>query len=95
LLDNQRLVNQLIGLERRTSPAGRDRIDHGPGPHRHDDLANAVCGALVGAQKPPQSALCAMPTIVEIPRGDPHFAGDGSAAGNYAAYLASRGEGYY
>jgi hypothetical protein len=48
LLDSPRLVNQLIGLERRTSPAGRDRIDHGPGPHRH----NAVCGALVGAARP-------------------------------------------
>jgi hypothetical protein len=52
LLDNPRLVNQLIGLERRTSPAGRDRIDHGPGAHRHDDIANAVCGALVGAARP-------------------------------------------
>jgi hypothetical protein len=57
LLDSPRLVNQLISLERRTSPAGRDRIDHGPGPHRHDDLANSVCGALVGAARPAQQAL--------------------------------------
>jgi hypothetical protein len=61
LLDNQRLVNQLISLERRTSPAGRDRIDHGPGPHRHDDLANAVCGALVAAARPQQTALTPLP----------------------------------
>lgn len=46
LLDNERLVNQLIALERRTSRAGRDSIDHPPGGH--DDIANAVAGALVG-----------------------------------------------
>jgi ABC transporter substrate binding protein len=40
---SDRLVNQLTGLERRTSRAGKDSIDHGPG--LHDDLANAVAGA--------------------------------------------------
>ena len=44
LLDNQRLVSQLVGLERRTSRAGKDSVDHGPGAH--DDLANAAAGAL-------------------------------------------------
>ena len=46
LLDNPRLVGQFCGLERRTSPGGKDRIDHGP--NGHDDLANAAAGALVG-----------------------------------------------
>ncbi len=46
LLDEQRLVVQLCGLERRTSRGGRDSIDHAPGSH--DDLANAVAGCLVG-----------------------------------------------
>ena len=32
-------------LERRTARGGRDSIDHGPGAH--DDIANAVAGALV------------------------------------------------
>jgi hypothetical protein len=40
---SDRLVNQLTGLERRTSRTGKDSIDHGPG--LHDDLANAVAGA--------------------------------------------------
>ena len=44
-LDHPRLVNQLIGLERRTSRAGKDSIDHVPGGH--DDVANAVAGAVV------------------------------------------------
>jgi hypothetical protein len=32
-------------LERRTARGGRDSIDHGPGAH--DDIANAVAGAIV------------------------------------------------
>jgi hypothetical protein len=47
LLDNQRLVRQLLSLERRTSRLGRDSVDHPPSGH--DDLANAAAGALVGA----------------------------------------------
>jgi hypothetical protein len=38
-------VSQLTGLERRTTRGGRDLIDRRPGSH--DDLANAVAGALV------------------------------------------------
>ncbi len=45
LLDNPRLTAQFLGLERRTSSAGRDNIDHARGGH--DDLANAAAGALV------------------------------------------------
>ena len=49
LLDDDRLVRQLISLERRIGRGtGRDIIDHPPGAH--DDLANAAAGALVMAQ---------------------------------------------
>jgi hypothetical protein len=48
LLDSPRLAAQLCGLERRTSRGGRDVIDHPPGSH--DDLANAVAGALLLAK---------------------------------------------
>lgn len=41
----QRLQDELIGLERRTSRGGKDSIDHAPGAH--DDIANAVAGACV------------------------------------------------
>ncbi|YBV97392.1 hypothetical protein M1D80_11050 [Phyllobacteriaceae bacterium JZ32] len=44
LLDNARLTNQLVGLERRTARGGRDIIDHAPG--QHDDIANAVAGVV-------------------------------------------------
>jgi hypothetical protein len=45
LLDLPRLAAQFTGLERRTSRSGRDTVDHSPGAH--DDLANAVAGALL------------------------------------------------
>ncbi|AZO12540.1 hypothetical protein EJ074_28010 [Mesorhizobium sp. M3A.F.Ca.ET.080.04.2.1] len=44
LLDVPRLESQLVSLERRTSRSGRDIVDHPSGGH--DDLANAVAGAL-------------------------------------------------
>jgi hypothetical protein len=47
LLDHSRLIGQLCGLERRTARGGRDSIDHPPGAH--DDVANAVAGAIVTA----------------------------------------------
>jgi hypothetical protein len=50
LLDNPRLVNQFASLERRTSPIGRDRIDHGPAGM--DDLANSAALAMVLAASP-------------------------------------------
>ena len=43
LLDDARLIAELVGLERRTARGGRDTIDHAPGAH--DDLINAAAGA--------------------------------------------------
>lgn len=42
LLDDERVVSQLAGLERRTRAGGNDVIDHAPGGK--DDAANAVAG---------------------------------------------------
>ena len=47
LLDNSRLITQFCNLERRTARGGRDSIDHPPS--MHDDLANAVAGAVLSA----------------------------------------------
>ena len=47
LLDDQKLSNQLVGLERRVARGGRESIDHAPGGH--DDIANAVAGVLSNA----------------------------------------------
>ena len=35
---SDRVVGQIVGLERKVSRAGKDSIDHAP--HSHDDLAN-------------------------------------------------------
>jgi hypothetical protein len=45
LLDDRRLRAQLLGLERHTGRSGRDSITHAPG--LHDDVINAVAGALL------------------------------------------------
>jgi len=46
LLDHPTMINQLVGLERRTARGGRDSIDHAP--NNHDDVANALAGVLAG-----------------------------------------------
>jgi hypothetical protein len=45
LLNDERLINELCSLERRVARGGKDSVDHAVG--RHDDIANACCGALV------------------------------------------------
>ena len=50
LPDNDQLQREFIGLERRTSRAGKDSIDHAPGAH--DDLVNSVAGSIIEANKP-------------------------------------------
>ncbi len=65
---NERLVNQLCGLERRTARSGKDSIDHGPGSH--DDLCNSVAGVadVIGLRAPmvvsqEMLARAAMPSL--------------------------------
>jgi hypothetical protein len=47
LIDDARLIAQLVSLERRTGGSGRDQITHPR--NQHDDVANAAAGALVHA----------------------------------------------
>jgi hypothetical protein len=72
LLDQKRLIVQLCGLERRTARGGKDSIDHAP--NAHDDIINAVAGAIVTARRPVQNVPIVGPVIVtsgvrEIPGG--------------------------
>jgi hypothetical protein len=52
LLDNGRLISQLIGLERRVARSGKDSVDHARGSH--DDVINSAALALVGAALMPK-----------------------------------------
>lgn len=49
LLDDERLIDQIAGLERRTRSGGKDVIDHPSGGK--DDLANVVAGVATAASK--------------------------------------------
>jgi hypothetical protein len=62
LLDHRRLVAQLCGLERRTARGGRDSIDHVPGAH--DDVANAVAGAIATAARAVAQAANEVPIVL-------------------------------
>ena len=65
LLDDDRLVNQLVCLERRTARGGRDSVDHPRGAH--DDLANAAAGAVWLASTKPASWNRDRPVLVWQP----------------------------
>lgn len=79
LLDNPRLIAQLVGLERRTSRGGRDSVDHGP--RGHDDLINAAAGAIVLAAKEGQREPARLWTarLGALPVLDFDFTGDNAA----------------
>src|SRR5262249_40843054 len=49
LLDEPVLRQQLQGLERRVYANGREAVSHAAARSAHDDIAAAVCGALVAA----------------------------------------------
>lgn len=50
LLDHRKMLAQFASLERRTTRAGKDSIDHAPAAH--DDIANSVAGVLVAVTRP-------------------------------------------
>jgi len=79
LLDNRRLVAQFAALERRTSAAGRDRIDHPP--HMHDDLSNSCAGTLVAAVDQRNRASLVAPIICYAPAPGSQFDHPGFGGG--------------
>jgi len=91
LLDHPRLINQLAGLERRTTRGtGKDVIDHGPGAH--DDIANCVAG-LFGIVAP-YSAYVLAPFLGVTADGSaimsrPYVAGDADGDADAEAAAAA------
>jgi hypothetical protein len=72
LLDHQRMASQFYGLERRTARSGKESIDHAPGGH--DDVVNAVCGALVLAMAAkPLLSIETMREAARIAKAAPHW----------------------
>ncbi len=56
LLDDRKHSNQLIALERKRGPVGKDRLSHPPGGH--DDRANALALAAFQARKVREEVHC-------------------------------------
>jgi hypothetical protein len=86
LLDSDRLLHQLVGLERRTARGGKDSIDHARGAH--DDLANAAAGAVELAASRPSGwrrERMPQPAVVTL---KPRVVADGSERG--AGWMARR-----
>jgi hypothetical protein len=69
LLDSLRLKRQLQGLERRTSPVGKDAVSKPPGGF--DDLINAAAGALVLASRGTGAVMCGAIVVSSGPRSFP------------------------
>jgi hypothetical protein len=65
---HKKMLNQFVNLERRVGRTGKDTIDHPPGSH--DDVANAVAGALVTAGKPSGSRCTWDDDDDLVPRGE-------------------------
>ena len=63
LLDNPRMVNQFVGLERRTARSGKDSVDHSPNAGSHDDVSNSVAGVISLAALPKQAIPIVAPYI--------------------------------
>ena len=61
LPDHARCIAQICCLERQVSRGGRDNINHPPG--MHDDVANAVAGAIVTAL---QAAMQNVPLVMPV-----------------------------
>jgi hypothetical protein len=98
LLDNPRLISQIVNLERKTARGGRDSIDHPP--RLHDDVANAASGSLVGCNFKPKEPPIVAPIIVANPDPLPAFLRAGRNpfavhAGDLAShYWDKRNEGF-
>lgn len=63
LLESERLKQQFASLQRRTSGAGRDNVDHGVGAH--DDLCNAASGALCRVLEESSKGILGMSLLFE------------------------------
>jgi hypothetical protein len=87
LLDDKRLVAQLCSLERRTSRAGKDSIDHVPGGK--DDVINSVAGSVVLAADAAAGAASEPKIVVPFIASRPRQFPGGSVYGGGSVAVAA------
>jgi hypothetical protein len=85
LVDNQRLVDQLVGLRRRVGSAGKEMVSHMAGAH--DDLATATCLLLWKLSPATRGAIIAGPLVYRGGQLDAAWANTGDVWGEYCAAL--------
>jgi hypothetical protein len=78
---SDRLVNQIVGLERHVARSGKDSIDHGQGTH--DDLCNAVAGVAAMVSKPKRD-------LIPHGMGGKVFSSSGSIISDSVSYVFDR-----
>jgi hypothetical protein len=65
LLDNLTARNQLTSLERRPGAGDRESVDHPKHAGAHDDVAAAICGAIVLALR--AARLAELEPAIHVP----------------------------
>src|SRR5215831_18798749 len=70
LLDNKTLRNQLTALERTISASDKETVSHPKHGNAHDDVATAVCGALVWALKAAKIAAFESKLVAPVAMGN-------------------------
>lgn len=63
LLENERVFQEFVGLERRSLPSGKESVDHAP--RSRDDVSNAVAGVLRFLETKPNRGPIAAAVRVE------------------------------
>jgi hypothetical protein len=95
LLDNKQLLQEALGLERRTARSGKDSIDHSP--HQHDDLINSAAGACVLAAGAGEVRVACTQDVQEWPlrRALRLGAHDGGESNPYDTWTVQPGEPWF
>src|SRR5262249_58351123 len=88
-LDNKALRNQLTSLERTISATDKETVTHPKHGNAHDDVATAVCGAIVWALKAAKYAAFESKIVSPIVAGGaPRAVAGGSNLGFADAFVA-------
>src|SRR5262249_37812454 len=88
LLDNKTLRNQLTSLERTISASDKETVTHPKHGNAHDDVATAVCGAIVWALKAAKHAAFESKIVSPIAAGTLRAAPPGGYSFGADAFVA-------
>jgi hypothetical protein len=88
LLDNKTLRNQLTSLERTISASDKETVSHPRHGNAHDDVATAVCGAIVWALQAAKLAAFESKIVSPIVAGAPRAAVPGGYSFSSDVFVA-------